>query len=63
MTVEDQGLENSPFIPDVKPEIQDDCLVFLPQRSMLKVKTVPMSKTEPEINTPVSKDRNKFKQE
>ena len=53
MTVEDPDLENSPFIPDVKPELQDDCLVFLPQRSMLKVKTVTTSEAESEIPTNV----------
>ena len=54
MSTETPSFESNPFIPDIKPEIQNDCLVFLPQRSMLRVKTVPTSETEPETNTAVS---------
>ena len=31
--------EGKAFIPDVKPEVEDNCTVFLPQRSMIKVGT------------------------
>ena len=44
-TVDDLLTEGKAFIPDVKPEVEDNCIVFLPQRSMTKVRTTKENET------------------